>query len=98
MIGPMERFDRLFGSLLVFVYHCFDRVVINGYLLWIVTSRMYVVSRNGNFGWQNLRRVSAPDDGRGVFWYLRSWSIRDHFATPSRISHMMAAMFESWTG
>jgi hypothetical protein len=29
---PMETFSRLFGSLLVFVYHCFDRVVINGYL------------------------------------------------------------------
>ncbi|MBM4295674.1 MAG: hypothetical protein FJ126_12340 [Deltaproteobacteria bacterium] len=28
----MELFHRLFGSLLVFVYHCFDRLVINGYL------------------------------------------------------------------
>src|ERR1700729_4403875 len=28
----MELFARLFGSLLVFVYHCFDRIVINGYL------------------------------------------------------------------
>ena len=28
----MERFINLFGSLLVFVYHCFDRIVINGYL------------------------------------------------------------------
>src|SRR5438093_1573147 len=28
----MEVFHRLFGSLLLFVYHCFDRVVINGYL------------------------------------------------------------------
>ena len=28
----MERFTKLFGSLLVFVYHCFDRIVINGYL------------------------------------------------------------------
>jgi hypothetical protein len=28
----MELFSRLFGSLLVFVYHCFDRIVINGYL------------------------------------------------------------------
>jgi hypothetical protein len=28
----MELFSRLFGSLLVFVYHCFDRVVIHGYL------------------------------------------------------------------
>jgi len=27
----MELFARLFGSLLVFVYHCFDRVVIHGY-------------------------------------------------------------------
>ena len=28
----MESFSRLFGSLLVFVYHCFDRIVIHGYL------------------------------------------------------------------
>src|SRR5206468_656991 len=30
--GQMELFTKLFGSLLVFVYHCFDRIVINGYL------------------------------------------------------------------
>jgi hypothetical protein len=30
--GLSEAFTRLFGSLLVFVYHCFDRIVINGYL------------------------------------------------------------------
>ena len=28
----METFRKLFGSLLVSVYHCFDRVVIQGYL------------------------------------------------------------------
>ena len=28
----MEWFAKLFGSLLVFVYHCFDRIVIHGYL------------------------------------------------------------------
>jgi hypothetical protein len=28
----MELFTRLFGHLLVFVYHCFDRIVIHGYL------------------------------------------------------------------
>ena len=28
----MERFTRLFQSLLVFVFHCFDRIVIHGYL------------------------------------------------------------------
>jgi hypothetical protein len=30
--GPMETFRKLFASLLVLVYHCFDRVVIQGYL------------------------------------------------------------------
>ena len=28
----MERFTRLFGDLLTVVYHCFDRIVIHGYL------------------------------------------------------------------
>jgi hypothetical protein len=28
----MELFTQLFGGLLAFVYHCFDRIVINGYL------------------------------------------------------------------
>jgi len=28
----MDMLTRLFGDLLVFVYHCFDRIVINGYL------------------------------------------------------------------
>ena len=28
----MELFIRLFGDLLAFVYHCFDRIVIHGYL------------------------------------------------------------------
>jgi hypothetical protein len=28
----VETFTKLFGSLLFFVYHCFDRIVINGYI------------------------------------------------------------------
>jgi hypothetical protein len=28
----MDLFNKLFGDLLVFVYHCFDRIVIHGYL------------------------------------------------------------------
>src|ERR1700686_2436868 len=28
----METFHKLFGSLLGFLYHCFDRIVIQGYL------------------------------------------------------------------
>ncbi len=29
---PMVLFTQLFGHLLVSVYHCFDRIVIHGYL------------------------------------------------------------------
>src|SRR5437763_3563434 len=32
MVAAMDVFTRLFGNLLVFVYHCFDRIVIHGYL------------------------------------------------------------------
>jgi hypothetical protein len=28
----MDSFTKLFGEFLVFVYHCFDRIVIHGYL------------------------------------------------------------------
>ena len=28
----MEPFTKLFGSLLAFVYHCFDRIVILGHI------------------------------------------------------------------
>ena len=28
----MDVFTKLFGDFLVFVYHCFDRIVIRGYL------------------------------------------------------------------
>jgi hypothetical protein len=30
--GTMEEFTQLFGNLLAFVYHCFDRIMIHGYL------------------------------------------------------------------
>src|SRR5215469_15838931 len=32
VVLAMELFNRLFGHLLAFVYHCFDRIVIHGYL------------------------------------------------------------------
>src|SRR6201989_2632317 len=32
MVVSMDMFSKLFGNLLAFVYHCFDRIVIHGYL------------------------------------------------------------------
>jgi hypothetical protein len=31
-VDPMDLFTQLFGNLLILVYHCFDRIVIHGYL------------------------------------------------------------------
>jgi hypothetical protein len=32
MVAAMDVFTKLFGNLLAFVYHCFDLIVIHGYL------------------------------------------------------------------
>src|SRR6266852_6002587 len=32
VVRAMDLFTKLFGDLLAFVYHCFDRIVIHGYL------------------------------------------------------------------
>ncbi len=34
----MELFAKLFSSLLVFVYHCFDRIVIHRYAIDHITT------------------------------------------------------------
>src|ERR1700738_3115947 len=38
--GQMELFTKLFGSLLVFVYHCFDRIVIYPLMMWPLVPRL----------------------------------------------------------
>jgi hypothetical protein len=38
----MEIFAKLFERFLVFVYHCFDRIVIQGYLL-LLTRAEHIV-------------------------------------------------------
>ena len=40
----MELFAKLFSSLLVFVYHCFDRIVIHGYLSGLFRPEQVVYS------------------------------------------------------
>src|SRR5437016_5311453 len=54
----MELFTRLFGGLLVFVYHCFDRVVIHGYLSGL--------SRPGQVAYFFRDVVGEPVIGKGV--------------------------------
>jgi hypothetical protein len=54
----VETFTRLFGSLLLFVYHCFDRVVINGYLSGL--------SRPGQVAYFFQNVVGEPVIGKDV--------------------------------
>jgi hypothetical protein len=43
----MELFTQLFGDLLAFVYHCFDRIVIYGYLSGLSRPEQVVHLRQG---------------------------------------------------
>ena len=41
----METFAKLFERFLVFVYHCFDRIVIQGYLVLAVIRKRSFLDR-----------------------------------------------------
>jgi hypothetical protein len=53
----MERFTKLFGQWLVFVYHCFDRIVIHGYLSGLSRPEQVV------YFFRQVVGVSAIDKG-----------------------------------
>ena len=51
----MDVFTKLFGEFLVFVYHCFDRIVIHGYLTALSRPELVV---------HFFRRASHRDEPR----------------------------------
>ena len=58
---PMQRvrhFGAKFGDLLVFVYHCFDRIVIRGYLTALSRPELELCTKLGDDG---LRRAAYRD-------------------------------------
>jgi hypothetical protein len=67
----MELFTQLFGDLLAFVYHCFDRIVIYGYLSGLSRpeqvhrQRVYPRLRSSESAdWPFASRVGALPAGR----------------------------------
>ena len=54
----MELFAKLFSSLLAFVYHCFDRIVIHGYLSGLSRPEqvVYFSATWPGFPWWTRRR------------------------------------------
>jgi hypothetical protein len=58
----VELFHHLFAGLLLFVYHCFDRIVINGYLSALTRPEKRTVPKltSGLLSKTTLRATSSP--------------------------------------
>ena len=57
----MESFLHLFGTMIAFAYHCFDRIVIRGYLS-MVSRLEHIVFFFGTFlAFPASRRRCSPD-------------------------------------
>jgi len=70
----MDAFTRLFANLLVFVYHCFDRIVINGYLNGLSRPEQVV-----HFVPEVL---GIPEVSKEVLSLRESWRARTDSMTP----------------
>ena len=61
----MELFTKLFGNLLAFVYHCFDRIVIHGYLSALSRPEQVVHFFRQVLGVPSTVRAGAKNVGTG---------------------------------
>jgi hypothetical protein len=83
----METFAKLFERFLVFVYHCFDRIVIQGYLPLLTRPEHIVHFFRDVHGQYPIARIAAHDEPallasllgghRKRFEYQRSSSVHD---------------------
>ena len=60
----METFAKLFERFLVFIYHCFDRIVIQGYLP-LLTRPEHIVHFFRDVHVFAPRSLRQPDEGPG---------------------------------
>jgi len=74
----MELFHRLFGSLLVFVYHCFDRIVINGYLSALTRAENVVYLYRQVLGIRLITKEVLVEKTKVYQYWVESYA-RQHF-------------------
>src|SRR5208337_2090521 len=76
----MDVFTKLFGEFLVFVYHCFDRIVIHGYLTALSRPELVVHFFREIVGAAEVSKEAlsqrTPDYQNWVEAYARNHSIR----------------------
>ena len=84
----MELFTKLFGAWLVFVYHCFDRIVLSGYLMGLQRPGQVVYWLQQVLGIEAITKevlgIGAPGNtSRWVESYARNqripmeWAVKD---------------------
>ena len=82
----METLMQLFGSMIVFVYHCFDRIVINGYLFMLSRPEQVVYFFKEVLGKRCITKdvlsARTKDYNLWVDSYARNHSIPIEWAEP----------------
>ena len=82
----MDVFTKLFGDFLVFVYHCFDRIVIHGYLTALSRPELVVHFFREIVGVAEVSKEAlsqrTADYQNWVEAYTRALSRRDGLAVP----------------
>jgi hypothetical protein len=80
----MELFAKLFSSLLVFVYHCFDRMVIHGYLSGLSRPEQVVhfFRRSWEFRSSARRRSAGAPTTTAAGWRLSPAIIKSPWSGP----------------
>ena len=106
----MDLFTQLFGSLLAFVYHCFDRIVIYGYLSGLSRPERVVnffhqvvgvpmVSREllsqRTADYQNWVEAFAPNHHTPIAWAKRAYARKTMSITFDSDEKWTRRMFEA---
>ena len=91
----MDVFTKLFGEFLVFVYHCFDRIVIHGYLTALSRPELVVHFFRGIVGVAEVSKEALSqrtnDYQRWVEAYARNHSSPIEWAEKGELGLILAS-------
>lgn len=73
---PMELFTKLFGSWLSFIYHCFDRVVLSGYLMGLQRPGQVVYWLRGGEGQAEIGKAELQERTADYVRWVESYARR----------------------
>src|SRR5205823_6132691 len=77
--GTLEEFTQLFGNLLAFVYHCFDRMVIHGYLSGLSRPEHWTFLPGPKFSKERAQMNLSRFYALAQIEYSRNFIFKRHF-------------------